>query len=28
MYMIVRQQKLEPVMINALIKVEKLRADD
>lgn len=28
MYMVVRQQKLEPAMINALIKVEKLRADD
>ena len=28
MYMIVRQQKLQPQMINALIKVEKLKADD
>jgi hypothetical protein len=28
MYMIVRQQKLAPAMINALIKVEKLKADD
>lgn len=26
--MIVRSQKLEPQMINALIKVEKLKADD
>ncbi len=28
MYMIVRAQKLQPAMINALIKVEKLKADD
>lgn len=28
MYMLVRQQKLQPQMINALIKVEKLKADD
>lgn len=28
MYMIVKTQKLQPQMINALIKVEKLKADD
>jgi hypothetical protein len=28
MYEIVRTQKLQPAMINALIKVEKVRADD
>lgn len=28
MYFIVKQQKMQPAMINALIKVEKLRADD
>lgn len=28
MYMMVRQQKLQPQMINALIKAEKMKADD
>jgi len=28
MYMIVKTQKMQPQMINALIKVEKLKADD